>query len=107
MGPSPDVPLLVGEKIRALPVESLNKERLKAPDAIGRPEHRLHDLRYSALTWSAATGATLGELVHRAGRTSPVAALRYQLATSDRDQTNRNESGRRDSNPRPSPWQGG
>ncbi|HVC26068.1 MAG TPA: tyrosine-type recombinase/integrase [Acidimicrobiales bacterium] len=54
--------------------------------AVGRPELRLHDLRHSGLTWSAATGATIAELMHRAGHASPVAALRYQHATEDRDQ---------------------
>lgn len=57
----------------------------KARRAIGRPELHLHDLRHSGLTWSAATGATLAELMHRAGHRSPTAALRYQHATRDRD----------------------
>jgi integrase len=84
VGSDADAPLLVGEKGRAL-VKSFTKEWTKARDAIGRPELRLHDLRHSGLTWSAATGATLAELMHRAGHKSPVAALRYQHATSDRD----------------------
>lgn len=37
------------------------------------------------LTWSAATGATVAELMRRAGHASPAAALRYQHATDDRD----------------------
>jgi hypothetical protein len=41
------------------------------------PPHRL--------TLSAATGATVAELMHRAGYASPAAALRYQHATEDRD----------------------
>ncbi len=86
VGSGPDAPLLVGEMGRALLAKSLQKEWVKARDAIGRPELRLHDLRRSGLTWSAATGATLAELMHRAGHKSPVAALRYQHATSDRDQ---------------------
>jgi integrase len=46
---------------------------------------RFHDLRHSALTWAAASGATIAELMHRAGHTTPDAALRYQHATEDRD----------------------
>ena len=44
-----------------------------------------HDLRHSGLTWTAATGATLAELMRRAGHASPRAALIYQHATQDRD----------------------
>jgi integrase len=45
----------------------------------------IHDLRHSGLTWAATTGATVAELMHRAGHSSPAAALRYQHATQDRD----------------------
>ncbi len=57
----------------------------KARRAVGRADLHLHDLRHSGLTWSAATGATVAELMHRAGHASPAAALRYQHATEDRD----------------------
>jgi len=50
-----------------------------------RADLRLHDLRHSGLTWSAATGASVAELMRRAGHASPTAALRYQHATEDRD----------------------
>jgi integrase len=56
-----------------------------ARNKVGRTDLRLHDLRHSGLTWSAATGATVAELMHRAGHASPAAALRYQHATEDRD----------------------
>jgi integrase len=57
-----------------------------ARNKAGRTDLRLHDLRHSGLTWSAATGATVAELMHRAGHASPAAALRYpQHATEDRD----------------------
>jgi integrase len=46
---------------------------------------RFHDLRHAGLTWAAATGATVAELMHRAGHASPRAALIYQHATEDRD----------------------
>ncbi|MGH9104783.1 MAG: tyrosine-type recombinase/integrase [Acidimicrobiales bacterium] len=48
--------------------------------------YRFHDLRHSALTWAAASGATIAELMHRAGHSTPAAALRYQHATEDRDE---------------------
>jgi len=57
----------------------------RAREEIGRPDLRLHDLRHTGLTLAAATGATVAELMHRAGHSSPAAALRYQHATIDRD----------------------
>lgn len=57
----------------------------KARRSIGEPGLRVHDLRHSGLTLAAATGATVAELMHRAGHASPQAALRYQHATRDRD----------------------
>jgi integrase len=57
----------------------------KARHAVGRPDLRLHDLRHTGLTWSAATGASVAELMRRAGHKSPAAAMRYQHATENRD----------------------
>jgi hypothetical protein len=53
--------------------------------AIGRPDLRFHDLRHSDLTCSAATGASVAEIMMRGGHKSPAAALRYQHSTRDRD----------------------
>jgi integrase len=49
--------------------------------------YRFHDLRHSGLTWAAASGATVAELMHRAGHSTSATAMRYQHATKDRDQT--------------------
>jgi integrase len=57
----------------------------RARTIVGRPDLRLHDLRHTGLTLAAATGATTVELMHRAGHSSSVAAMRYQHATMDRD----------------------
>jgi hypothetical protein len=69
------------------PVSTRTVDRIwsKARDAIGRPDLHFHDLRHSGLTWAATTGASLAELMRRAGHESPAAALRYQHATADRD----------------------
>jgi integrase len=56
-----------------------------ARTGFGRQDLRFHDLRHSGLTWSAATGASVAELMRRAGHASQAAALRYQHATDDRD----------------------
>ena len=39
----------------------------KARNQVGRRELTIHDLRHSGLTWSAATGAPLAELMRRGG----------------------------------------
>jgi integrase len=66
-------------------------ERARA--SIGRKDLRLHDLRHTGLTLSAATGATTAELMHRAGHSSASAAIRYQHATKDRDRVLANALG--------------
>jgi integrase len=57
----------------------------RARATVGRTDLRLHDLRHTGLTLAAATGATTVELMHRAGHSSSVAAMRYQHATEERD----------------------
>jgi integrase len=79
VGPEPDA-LLFDCTDRALGL-AWNKARR----AVGRPDLHLHDLRHTGLTWSAATGASVAELMRRAGHKSPAAAMRYQHATEDRD----------------------
>ena len=64
---------------------SLSVAWAAARAAIGRDDLRFHDLRHSGLTWSAATGASVAELMRRAGHSSQAAALRYQHATNERD----------------------
>jgi len=58
----------------------------RARKAAGRTDVTLHDLRHTGLTLAAAGGATVAELMHRAGHASPSAAIRYQHATRERDQ---------------------
>ncbi|WP_338538169.1 site-specific integrase [Janibacter terrae] len=56
-----------------------------AREAIGRPSLHWHDLRRTALTLGAQSGATVRELQSRAGHTTPTMALHYQQATELRD----------------------
>jgi len=58
---------------------------LPATEAAGVPGLRFHDLRHTAATLAAATGATTRELMERIGHSSPAAALRYQHVMKDRD----------------------
>jgi integrase len=55
-----------------------------AREAAGRPNLRFHDLRHTGATLTAATGATLAELMHRLGHSTAAAAMLYQHATDDR-----------------------
>jgi len=55
----------------------------RARHTIGRDDLTWHDLRHSAMTLVALTGATLPELMQRAGHSTPRAALHYQHAADD------------------------
>jgi integrase len=85
VGSDPDSAVIVGEKGGRLLPQVLSASWSKAREKVGRTDLRLHDLRHAGLTWAAATGATIAELMRRAGHGSPAAALRYQHATEDRD----------------------
>ena len=63
---------------------TLYRHWYKARAAAGRPDLRWHDLRHSSLVLAAATGATLAELMARAGHSTPQAAMRYQHVASGR-----------------------
>ncbi len=84
-GPAPDAWLFATNTGTALSPRNLTRVWVEARRAIGRPDLTLHDLRHSGLTWAAATGASVAELMRRGGHATPGAALRYQHATEDRD----------------------
>jgi len=77
--------VILGRDGNPLSRDALQGSWEKARESISRRELRLHDLRHTGLTLSAATGATTAELMRRAGHSSTAAALRYQHATQDRD----------------------
>jgi integrase len=88
VGPTdPAAFLFTGEKGGPLRRCVWQKQWNKARTATGNEALRYHDLRHSALTLLAATGATVAELQAHAGHASPAAALRYQHATTDRART--------------------
>lgn len=84
-GPEPDSYVFTGITGIPLTANVLQTAWQRARTKVGRPDLRLHDLRHTGLTLAAATGATTVELMHRAGHSSSVAAMRYQHATKDRD----------------------
>ena len=85
VGPEPTASLFTGVGGVPLTPRSVDRVWERARRAIGRSDLALHDLRHSGQTWASATGATTAELMHRAGHKSPVAALRYQHASQERD----------------------
>ncbi len=84
-GPDPDDLVFVGSFGRPLTPNVLQAVWQRARATVDRNDLRLHDLRHTGLTFAAAAGATTVELMHRAGHSSAVAAMRYQHATRDRD----------------------
>ncbi len=71
-----------GEQLRP---SSLARVWYPARKKAGRTDLRFHDLRHTGLTLAAATGATLADLMARAGHSTPQAAMVYQHAVADRD----------------------
>jgi integrase len=53
--------------------------------AAKRSDLRFHDLRHTGAVLAAVSGATLAELMHRLGHSTPGAALRYQHVAQGRD----------------------
>ena len=64
-----------------------NRVWLPATRAAGLEGLRFHDLRHTAGTLAARTGATTKELMARLGHSSANAALVYQHASADRDRS--------------------
>src|SRR3954471_6897284 len=57
----------------------------KARRTAGIEHAHFHDLRHAGLTLSTQVGATLAEVMRRAGHSSAAAAIRYQHAADQRD----------------------
>lgn len=52
---------------------------------VGQPSLHFHDLRHAGLTLSAQSGATVAEVMRRAGHVSTQAAMRSQHVAEERD----------------------
>lgn len=85
VAPDPDAWVLTGDKGAPVSATSFYGAWKAARHDLGLDTFRFHDLRHTGLTYAAAKGATVAELMYRAGHASPAAALRYQHATRDRD----------------------
>jgi len=71
-----------GEPLRGFDV---HRHWHRARLAVDLPGLHVHDLRHAGLTLAAQTGATLAEVMRRAGHSTSRAALLYQHAAEDRD----------------------
>jgi integrase len=85
VGPEPGALLFPSAQGRHLSSSSFYTMYWPARTAAGRPDLHFHDLRHTGLTLAAATGATLADLMARAGHSTPAAALVYQHSAADRD----------------------
>jgi integrase len=83
----PEAWLFAADDCGHMDPSTLDRAWQRARLTIGRPEVFFHDLRHSGLTWAAASGASVAELMRPGGQANPRADLRYQHATEDRDRT--------------------
>ena len=78
--------VLPGERGGPLRRFTLHKHWNRARAKVELPDgFRFHDLRHTANTLAANTGASTRELMHRMGHASSAAALRYQHVTQERE----------------------
>ena len=68
-----------------LSLASMHRVWTVARSSCGRPDLRWHDLRHTGLVMAAVAGATLAELMARAGHSTVGASMRYQHAAQSRD----------------------
>jgi integrase len=85
VGSADDASLFTGPKGGPVRRAFLYREWTKAVSGLGLPPTlHVHDLRHTAGTLAAHTGATTRELMARLGHSSQAAALRYQHAAERR-----------------------
>ena len=77
-------PLFTRADGKALTRAQLQHAFKRARDATGLTQYHFHDLRHSGLTLAAQRGATIRELMDRAGHTTSSAAMKYQHAAEER-----------------------
>ena len=84
--PGPEGRVFPGEKGGPFRRHVVQKHWARARATVDLPAgFRIHDLRHTANTLTAATGASTRDLMFRMGRASAQPALRYQHATRQRD----------------------
>ncbi|WP_447925497.1 site-specific integrase [Georgenia muralis] len=76
--PGDDGFVFVGRKGAVLHASVVESNWQTVRQQLGLDDLHIHDLRHTALTWAARSGATLAELMAIAGHKNPTIALRYQ-----------------------------
>lgn len=84
-GPEPGADVFTGVKGGRLSRGVFQKVWTEVRAEVGAERFTFHDLRHTAGTTAAWSGATTRELMGRLGHTTPRAAMRYQHAASHRD----------------------
>jgi len=82
---APDEPLFTQPGGGELRAHHVHARWMTARNRVGQPGLHFHDLRHAGLTLSAQAGATIAEVMRRAGHVSSQAAMRYQHAAEERD----------------------
>lgn len=82
----PDAWLFPGHDDPTVSISTNTMRRMfnHAKQAAGRPDMHFHDLRHTGLTWLAAQGATVRELMDEAGHATPMIAMHYQHSIESR-----------------------
>ncbi|TFC83714.1 hypothetical protein E3T23_01775 [Cryobacterium cheniae] len=80
----PSTPMFIRANGSALTRAQVQHAWKKARTATGLEQFHFHDLRHAGLTLSAQSGATLRELMDRAGHSTSAAAMAYQHAAEAR-----------------------
>jgi len=83
-GAAPESPVFVGYRGEPLSAITLQRAFTSARETVGL-EVSLHDLRHSAATVFAWSGATTREIMTHLGHSTSAAAMRYQHAAQSRD----------------------
>jgi integrase len=81
----PTARLFVRREGRALGAHHVHAAWSTSRRAADLPDVHLHDLRHAGLTLAAQSGATLAEVMRRAGHSSSRATMTYQHAAERRD----------------------
>ncbi|WP_104169247.1 site-specific integrase [Cryobacterium sp. M23] len=80
----PAAPLFTRSNGKALTRAQLQHAFKKSRDSTDLRQYHFHDLRHSGLTLAAQSGATVRELMARAGHSTSSAAMKYQHAAEER-----------------------
>ncbi|WP_158281158.1 tyrosine recombinase XerC [Promicromonospora sp. AC04] len=76
--PGPDGMVFPAKRGGVLHASIIERNWAVVRTAVGLDELHFHDLRHTALTWAARSGATLAELMAIAGHNNPTVVLHYQ-----------------------------